>query len=443
MPNELPTITVVTPSFNQAEYLEQTIDSVLSQGYPRVEYVIMDGGSTDGSVEIIRRYEKYLHYWQAKADGGLYAAVNQGMAKSSGQICCYINSDDLLLPNAFAKVAWAFDSFPEVEWVVGKVALLDKSGRLNFIEDRAPYYSLPKFLGGQWYRPTAVPQDSTFWRRSLWEKVPGGIDTRFRLAGDFWLWTQFFRQAGLHFMDAFLGAYRVTGDNLAVTQKDRYAAECETIVREMREEGWQSNEPMPPPIEWRPSDVAAFARGSNIRLQGQCDNLAHRTWVDALVGRADWMVGAGYLSAVESIHREVDMLAAGGFSEGARFDPSRDSLAKQCGALAAARAAMASDPAWSLARYAEVEPAVRQSSEDLVAYSLMLAERGQPERAVVLFRERLRRCPHDREVVRAAISLLGRSADADTLIDSFLDVIPEDHSIALERRSRNAMRGSL
>jgi glycosyltransferase involved in cell wall biosynthesis len=102
---DLPKISIVTPSFNQGEFLEECIDSVLSQNYPNLEYIIMDGGSTDISILIIKKYEKYLTYWQSQPDGGHYAALNQGFNKTTGEIMAWLNSDDKYHPNAFFKVA--------------------------------------------------------------------------------------------------------------------------------------------------------------------------------------------------------------------------------------------------------------------------------------------------------------------------------------------------
>src|SRR5688500_5767577 len=102
-----PLVTIVTPSFNQAPYLEATIQSVLSQNYPNLEYIIVDGGSTDGSVEIIKRYSGRLAYWVSEPDGGQAEAINKGVARSTGSLVGWLNSDDLLLPGALRRLAEA------------------------------------------------------------------------------------------------------------------------------------------------------------------------------------------------------------------------------------------------------------------------------------------------------------------------------------------------
>src|SRR5881396_2686502 len=111
-------ISIVTPSYNQAAFLEETIRSVLLQGYPNLEYIVIDGGSTDGSVEIIKRYEKHLSYWQSEPDGGQYDAISQGFARTSGDLMAWLNSDDMLHRNALWSMARLFTQFPQIEWLM-------------------------------------------------------------------------------------------------------------------------------------------------------------------------------------------------------------------------------------------------------------------------------------------------------------------------------------
>ena len=228
----LPAISIITPSFNQGEFLEECIDSVLSQNYPNLEYIIMDGGSSDGSVEIIKKYEKYLAYWQSQPDGGQYNAINDGFKKTTGEIMAWLNSDDKYHHNAFFKVAHVFSTHENVEWLTGRHTLWDKDGAVQLIETEwLPEHSREKFFQKQYDKPW-IQQESTFWRRSLWEKAGSGLATDLDYAGDLELWLRFFRFAPLYTVDALLGGYRVHGNQKAALFMDKYREEAERVIDE-------------------------------------------------------------------------------------------------------------------------------------------------------------------------------------------------------------------
>ena len=222
-------ISIVTPSFNQAAYIEEAIESVLSQRCDALEYVIMDGGSTDGSVDIIRRHEARLAHWTSGKDGGHYAAVNAGFARTSGDVMAWLNADDKYLPWTFSVVAEVFEQLPEVEWITTRFPLRwDRRGRAVRCSPREGY-AREAFQRGA-YRPgegrEVIQQESTFWRRSLWERA-GGLDPAYALAGDFELWARFFQHAELVSVETPLGGFRLHGDQRSAEHRAQYFAEAE------------------------------------------------------------------------------------------------------------------------------------------------------------------------------------------------------------------------
>jgi glycosyltransferase involved in cell wall biosynthesis len=162
-------ISVITPSFNQGEFIERTIRSVLDQGHPDLEYAIVDGGSTDDSVEIIRRYEDRLAWWVSEPDRGQTHAINKGIERTTGEVVAFVNSDDHYLPGAFEAATRALES-SGASWVVGACRFTDDGDRLT--EVWRP--QLPTGPARSWiFDPWGVPQPSSFWRRELFERLGG------------------------------------------------------------------------------------------------------------------------------------------------------------------------------------------------------------------------------------------------------------------------------
>jgi glycosyltransferase involved in cell wall biosynthesis len=199
-----PIISVVTPSFNHADFIERTINSVLGQNYPNLEYIIQDGGSDDGTIEILKQVAPALKRWESVKDTGQSNAINLGFRHATGEIMAYLNSDDLLLPGALHYVADYFVKHPEVDVVYGHRVLIDEYDRET----------------GRWVLPPNdntvlswadyVPQETLFWRRSIWDRTGSCIDESFRFAMDWELIIRF-RDAGARFvrLPRFLGAFRV------------------------------------------------------------------------------------------------------------------------------------------------------------------------------------------------------------------------------------------
>lgn len=180
-----PKITVVTPSFNQGRYIEATIRSVLDQGYPNLEYVIMDGGSKDETVEIIEKYSEHLAYWVSEPDEGQTDALIKGFERTSGDILCWLCSDDLFESRTLWEVAEVFTQHPDWQVVYGDSFWIDAESRPIRFKREIPYHH---FI---WmYDHNYFPQPSTFWRRGIYEKV-GGLDPRMSLAMDGDLWARF------------------------------------------------------------------------------------------------------------------------------------------------------------------------------------------------------------------------------------------------------------
>lgn len=179
---QTPKISVVVPSYNQASYLGATLASIVDQCYPNLELIVMDGGSTDGSVEVIKGFGNEITYWQSQKDGGQTAALVDGFDRSTGDIQCWLNSDDLHLPYTLSEVAAYFVRNPAVDAVYGDTVWIDAEGNELRKHKEIGFY---RFL---WtYTYNYIPGMSMFWRRGIYEKA-GGLNPSFNLAMDADLW---------------------------------------------------------------------------------------------------------------------------------------------------------------------------------------------------------------------------------------------------------------
>jgi len=222
-----PKISLVTPVFNSARYLEATIRSVLSQNYPNLEYIIVDGESSDGSLDIIRRYESDLHAWISEPDRGMYDAINKGFARSSGEIMGWISATDLLHAGSLFVVGGVFRTFPQVEWITGRPTGFNDDGMAVEFLNLRRWSRWPFLAGANRY----IQQESTFWRRSLWDRAGGRVDDSRRSASDFELWVRFFRYAQLYSVDALIAGFRSHPDSLGLQNLE----ECHRIQDEIIE----------------------------------------------------------------------------------------------------------------------------------------------------------------------------------------------------------------
>jgi glycosyltransferase involved in cell wall biosynthesis len=208
-----PRLTVVTPSYNQGPFLEETIRSVLLQGYPNLEYIVIDGGSTDESVDIIRRYADHLAYWVSERDRGQNHAITKGFERATGEVLAYLNSDDKYLPWSFRTAARIFVDLPEVDWLTTGTNLEWNSAGAVVAATHAARHSRAGFyrgqtLGGRPGARTWIQQEATFWRRGLWERAGGRMAEEFYMAGDFELWARFFQHADLVTVNVPLAGWR-------------------------------------------------------------------------------------------------------------------------------------------------------------------------------------------------------------------------------------------
>ena len=220
-----PKISIVTPNYNKGEFLEYTIKSVLSQNYPNLEYIIIDGGSTDNSIDIIKKYQDRLAYWVSEPDKGMYDAIKKGFSHSSGEIMAWIGSDDMFHPNSFNIVAEIFQN-KDINWLVGATTHFDVQGRCVSVS-RSRYFSRAELLSGN-YR--WIQQESSFWRRTLYDKV-GGLNAALKLAGDFDLWLRFSRYEKMYICNALLGGFRINNKGQLSLLIDKYEAEVNECIK--------------------------------------------------------------------------------------------------------------------------------------------------------------------------------------------------------------------
>lgn len=219
-----PLITVVVPSFNQGRFLAQALASIVEQRLP-VEVFVMDGGSSDDSVEVIRAWASRLAGWRSHADPGQAAAINEGMACGRAPYVCWLNSDDWLLPGALATLLAELQSRPAVPAVYGRAwNVVQRSGR------RTPVWVEP-FDVRRLAQRCIISQPATLIRRSAWEAV-GGLDPALHMAMDYDLWWKLYGLAGpLHLVDAFVATNREHELTKTRTQRRRHYREAIAVVR--------------------------------------------------------------------------------------------------------------------------------------------------------------------------------------------------------------------
>ena len=198
-----PLVSIVTPSFNQAKYLERTIESVLAQTYPDLEYFVMDGGSTDGSLEIIRKYAGRLAGWVSEPDKGQTDAINKGFGRAKGEILAWLNSDDTYEVNAIAEAVAYLEEHLDVGMVYGDANFIDEDGHTigRFPAAQTDHRRLRRGY-------VHIPQQAAFFRAELWRRV-GPLDPSFYFAMDYDLWVRLSKIAPLHYYPRHWANFRI------------------------------------------------------------------------------------------------------------------------------------------------------------------------------------------------------------------------------------------
>ncbi len=278
-----PLLSIITPSFNQAQFLEQSINSVLEQNYPRVEYLLIDGGSTDGSQEIIKKYSAHLAYWLSEPDHGQADAINKGFKRAKGAIVAWLNSDDYYLPNAFSQAVQIFQENPQVAFLYGDVLAVDAEGKSINLLRYQPWglYDLMCF--------NIIGQPSVFIRKSFLEKT-GYLDLSYKLLLDHHLWLRLAMLAPIKYVPVLLSAarYHPLAKNLSLAED--FGKEAYRIV------DWMQTVPeLKVPFEMLQKKIWAGAHRINARylLDGQQSKAAFNTYLkcfssDPITALKEW-----------------------------------------------------------------------------------------------------------------------------------------------------------
>jgi glycosyltransferase involved in cell wall biosynthesis len=247
----LPKITVVTPTFQHAHYLEKTIRSVLEQRYPNLEYIIADGGSNDGTVEIIRHYADRLAWWVSQPDSGPQEAIDKGFRRATGEVLAWLAASDTYLPGALLTVGKFFGTHPTIDWIAAPVLIRAPNGRLAGVWRPIPYtLSLAK------HARTAVPQPAVFWRRRLYDRT-GGFDLNLRVAFDQDLFARMARMGRGAVLRRFIAVDLRHPDSLRARHSERAKAE----LRLLRERYGMGE---PPPLVRAVCRAADFLRVGDV-----------------------------------------------------------------------------------------------------------------------------------------------------------------------------------
>ncbi len=229
--SDQPLVSIVTPSFNQAQFLEQTMRSVLEQDYPNIEYLVADGGSTDGSADLIKKYASKLVWWVSENDSGQAEAINKGLARAKGEFVAWVNSDDYYMPGAVSQAVQALKQNPQAGFVFGNVRVVDKDENvLNQLTYQS--WGLADLMSFK-----IIGQPGVFMRRSVLEKAGGGLDQSYHLLLDHHLWIKIARQSGMQYIPKLWASAHYHEDCKNLALADKFGLEAKRIVE------WLRNDP--------------------------------------------------------------------------------------------------------------------------------------------------------------------------------------------------------
>ncbi len=231
-----PKISIVTACFNMAQYIEHTIKSVLEQGYPNIEYIVIDGASTDGTTDVINRYADKIDEIINQPDDGQYHAIQRGLDMAQGEVMAWLNADDIYCPWALSVVGEIFREFPDVNWIIGLPCYLNKANQCVKVSNTQSAYT-QEYIRNGWFRSYLagyLQQESMFWRRSLWDKV-GGLELSLKYAADFKLWTEFAEHTDLVSLAVPLAAFRYRpGEQTSSSKRDIYEEEVLRVCQGLK-----------------------------------------------------------------------------------------------------------------------------------------------------------------------------------------------------------------
>lgn len=295
-----PRISVVTACFNAAEFVSRTVESVVGQHYPDLEYLFVDAASTDDTLTLVRQYEgRGITALISEPDDGQYHGIQKGMGRATGDVMGWLNGDDVYCPWTLATVGEVFAQMPEVEWIIGTPSYMNAAGQCVRVSGTSGSAYPRDFIRNGWFRAELggyLQQESMFWRRSLWDKV-GGLDLSLNLAADFDLWRRFAEHAELYSINVPLALFRQRpGQQRSSAAKDLYEAEVLRVASALpRAPIWwrwlaargESGRHLARMAVWREAPVIAYSyRHQRWVTRRSWRPLARTSWADLLLERS-------------------------------------------------------------------------------------------------------------------------------------------------------------